>query len=158
MKLGPRTFSQGRGGEFLATPLKVNIYHCSPMAKMQSVRISDVARASEFPLILWNCFTLFWCSRAGGTYDNQTLDQDVQKKLLHILQCHLFSPQLAFNVFEQILCRQKGFRLFQSPALHYFSVRNLLLQHYQNNQQGQHLLWLWIIIWFVLSKREIKLC
>jgi len=33
------------------------------MAKMQSARkINDVVRTSAFPLIFWNCFTLFWFS------------------------------------------------------------------------------------------------
>jgi len=41
------------------------------MAKIQSARVSDVARVFGFPHIFWNCFTLIWFSR-WGTYDNQT--------------------------------------------------------------------------------------
>jgi len=33
------------------------------MAKIQSARVSDVARVSGFPRVFWNSFTLFWFSR-----------------------------------------------------------------------------------------------
>jgi len=33
------------------------------MVKMQNARVSNVARVSGFPLIFWNCITLFWFSR-----------------------------------------------------------------------------------------------
>jgi len=51
------------------------------MAKIQSARVSGVARVSGFPLFSEVILLFFWFSRyTGGTYDNQTWTK-IKKKI-----------------------------------------------------------------------------
>jgi len=47
------------------------------MAKIQSARVSDVAKVSGFPHNFWNCFTLIWFSRYWRHVWQSNLDQNV---------------------------------------------------------------------------------
>jgi len=51
--------------------------------------LSDVARTSRFPLIFWNCFTLFWFS-IGGTYMTTKLGPKCSEKNLKKTESKLF--------------------------------------------------------------------
>jgi len=69
------------------------------MVKMQNTRVGDIAKASRLPFIFWNYFTVFWFSRYLRNKWQPTQIKMFRKNYctMYILQCRLFSSQLAFR-------------------------------------------------------------
>jgi len=96
---------------------------CSSMAKIQSAKVSDVARAFGFPHILRNCYTLFDFHVTRGTYDNQTWTKMFRKNFKKFV-CPmsivlLFRSEAGYDAHRQIMLllpiRRAGSRPSRNP-------------------------------------------
>jgi len=63
-------------------------------------KVGGIAEHQGFHLFSEIDFILFWFSRYWRHVRQPNMDQNVQKKFLHILQCHLFSLHLALQKYS----------------------------------------------------------